>query len=129
MKSENLIYQVAGKHMCILDPPINYNYRNNYFFFFWKKIFFLGIIFYSFSNTTLRSQTSVINNLRKDLYASQQDKLPILLELCKQGSSLPSDSFMLYAQKAKQISIAKNDFPDRLLSDFYAGKCYVYADM
>jgi tetratricopeptide (TPR) repeat protein len=91
-----------------------------------NKIIFLTLTFCFFSLTTLWSQTSVINNLRKNLYSAQQNKLPVLFELCKQGSSLSSDSFMLYAQQAKQISISQNNFSNRLLSEFYIGKCYVY---
>ncbi len=75
---------------------------------------------------TLRSQTSAIDKLRKDLYGSQQDKLSALFGLCRQGSSLPSDSFMLYAQKAKQMNVAKNDFTGSLMAEYYTGKCYVY---
>jgi len=90
------------------------------------RILFLTTAFCFLSSAALWSQTPVINNLRQNLYASPPDKLPILFELCKQGSSLSSDSFMLYAQQAKQISILKNDLYDRLLSEFYIGKCYVY---
>jgi signal transduction histidine kinase len=86
----------------------------------------LCIIFCFVSFTGLLSQTSVIDNLRKNLYSSQQEKLSVLFALCKQGPSLSSDSFMLYAQKAKQISVSKNDVPNRLLSEFFIGKCYVY---
>ncbi|HSZ86259.1 MAG TPA: ATP-binding protein, partial [Puia sp.] len=85
-----------------------------------------AITFWFFSLTTLWSQTSIINDLRKNLYSAQQNKLSVLFELCKQGSSLSSDSFMLYAQQAKQISILKNNFSDRLLSEFFIGKCYIY---
>jgi len=89
-----------------------------------KRIIFLVASFCFFSST-IWSQTSVIDKLRKDLYSSRNE-LPILFELCKQGSSLSSDSFMLYAQKAKQLSVEKNNFANKLLSEFYIGKCYVY---
>jgi signal transduction histidine kinase len=91
-----------------------------------SRVIFLTMTFCFFSFATLWSQTPIINDLRKNLYSAQQDKLPFLFELCKQGSSLSSDSFMLYAQQAKQISIFQNNFSNKLLSEFYIGKCYVY---
>ena len=71
------------------------------------------------------AQTARIDSLRSILYSSTDDKLPILLALCKHGESLPSDSFRQYAQNAKQISAANNDFANGLRSDFYLGQCYL----
>ncbi len=71
------------------------------------------------------AQTERIDSLRSILYSSTDDKLPTLLALCKHGESLPSDSFRQYAQRAKRISDANNDFANSLLADFYSGQCYL----
>jgi hypothetical protein len=91
-----------------------------------KRIIFILIAISSAGFTSLRGQTPAIDGLKQSLSAQGNDQLVTLLELCKQGSSLPSDSFMRYARMAKQISDSKNDFASSLLADFYIGKCYVF---
>jgi signal transduction histidine kinase len=90
-------------------------------FFILLKIFFLCIGYYH-----LHAQTPRIDSLKKNLLNPQSDKLATLFELCKQGQSLSSDSFMLYAQQAKQISINAHNLSNQLLADCYTAKCYVY---
>jgi signal transduction histidine kinase len=83
-------------------------------------------LIFIFPITILRSQSPIIDSLKKNLTDTQSNQIKTLFELCKYGSSLPSDSFLLYAQKAKQLSIAKKDFENELYADFYTGKCFVY---
>jgi len=88
-----------------------------------RKYFTLILLFTGVG--VCHGQTARIDNLRTILYSSADDKLATLLELCKHGESLPSDSFRLYAQEAKQISTTNQDFANGLLSDFYSGQCYL----
>ena len=80
----------------------------------------------SFTNLSIQAQSPVINSLREALTNPKNDSLSLLFSLCKQGSSLPSDSFMHFAQMARAISLEKNDFTNRLWAEFYIGKCYVF---
>jgi signal transduction histidine kinase len=93
------------------------NYLNKYLLF----SFFLSW----FANTSLQSQSRVIDSLKNSI-ADGSGNVRTIFELCGYGSSLPSDTFMFYANKAKQITIHNNDADNALLADFYIGKCYVY---
>src|SRR5579863_4270152 len=72
------------------------------------------------------AQTPTMDSLKKNLNDPGNNQLQILFALCSRGSSLPSDSFMRYAQKAKQLCIDKKDASNLFLANFYIGKCYVY---
>jgi signal transduction histidine kinase len=91
--------------------------------FMFRKYFTLIFLFATVG--ACRAQTARIDSLRQTLYSSGNDKLSTLLALCRQGESLPSDSFRGYAQKAKQLSITNNDFANGLLADLYLGQCYL----
>jgi signal transduction histidine kinase len=93
--------------------------------FFTKKLF-AGFAFGCFCHISLQSQSQSIERLRQALSNPMTDQLATLFALCKQGSSLQSDSFMKYARTARQISLAKNDLAGRLLAEFYIGKCFVF---
>ena len=74
----------------------------------------------------IQAQTPEIDQDKRNLSDPKKDRLATLFALCEMGSSLPSDSFMRYAQEARRISAGKGDPAGRMLADFYIGKCYVF---
>jgi signal transduction histidine kinase len=86
------------------------------------KSFLLSIIIIS-ANITL-SQTPQIDSLKKLLNDPKTDELSTLLELCERNPSLNADTAMVFAERARQISLQHHDFQRRILSEFYIAECY-----
>ncbi|HEY2721411.1 MAG TPA: hypothetical protein VGI82_06790, partial [Chitinophagaceae bacterium] len=74
----------------------------------------------------MKSQTYLVDSLRRHLLSERGDKLPDLFALCWQGESLPADSFLSYARKAKEISERKSDRLGILQSDFFIARRFNY---
>jgi len=86
------------------------------------KIVFVTLLF-AFSKVSF-SQTNKIDSLKKALNNLHNDQLSILLELCKQSSSMNADTALAFAVSARKISEQRNDFKNRILSGFYIAELY-----
>jgi signal transduction histidine kinase len=72
----------------------------------------------------VQSQTPAINSLKKELHNPQSNKLSTLLALCWRGESMSSDTIIMYAREAKQISVRNGDPRDELLADAFIARSY-----
>ncbi len=88
------------------------------------KIFFTIFFLCNVLSIRVQSQTPAIDSLKKELDNPQSNKLSTLFELCWRGESMPAKDYMMFAQKAKQISIQNNDKTSRLQSEFFIARCY-----
>ncbi len=103
---------------------VGYDKKNIFLSFCILKLFFIisflaaGIFFRSYA------QTPAIDSLKKSLLNTSTDKLSTIFELCWRGESMSTDTVIMLAEKAKQISIQNNDNAHKFLAEVFIARSF-----
>jgi signal transduction histidine kinase len=124
MNTENFQYYViSGRFVWDLSPTGKTGGNNPSLNYLCKSLI-LSLLILCFSDKVSYGQTPIIDSLKKELSDPKSDKLSTLFALGWQGESMPADTLMMYAKKAKQISLQNRDNQAFLQSIFFIAKSF-----
>lgn len=85
------------------------------------RFFLLGLFLSVFTSSVVTAQTKVIAKLKENIQSAvtNEQRLTAIFNLCELGYSLHPDTLMLYAEKAKQISLAQKNLHNQVRAMYY----------